>query len=65
MVLADSGLALVLENAAYEACRVPADLTFDPSTGYTKTEDRADSTLSIYRNVPYESLDAAFAQVLA
>jgi hypothetical protein len=64
MVLADSGLALVLENSAFEACHVPVDVSFDIATGYTQTIDRADATSAIYRNVPYESLDIAFTQVM-
>lgn len=66
MVLADSGLALVLENnETFSDQCVPADLSFDVATGYTQHVPRADATTSVYLGVPYNSLDACFCAIFA
>jgi len=65
MVLADSGLALVLGNAEFATYARPVRISFDLATGYMKTRDDDTSNVWVYEKLPpYATLDAATAKIL-
>lgn len=63
MVLADSGLAVVMLNDAFDASLQAVHIHFDEN-GYTKEETAQDSNVKLYRNVGFNAIEKAMSNIL-